>query len=115
VSTWNCEKTSIADKWVFVVEKCAEKFVSLDNLLILAEFVLCLPGSNASLERIFSLMNIYWNDEKNRASLSLVKAVLIVKTHFDLSCVDFYTWIQNQMQLLSEIHGCEMYKTQNVD
>jgi hypothetical protein len=43
---------------VFVVEKCAEKFVSLDNLSILAEFVLCLPGSNASVERIFSLMNI---------------------------------------------------------
>jgi hypothetical protein len=100
---------------VFVVEKCAEKFVSLDNLLILAEFVLCLPRSNASVERILSLMNIYWNNEKNWASLSLVKAVLIVKTHFELSCVDFYTWIQNQTQLLSEIHGSEKYKTQNVD
>jgi hypothetical protein len=29
--------------------------------------------------------------------------------------VDFYTWIQNQTQLLSEIHGSEKYKTQNVD
>jgi hypothetical protein len=107
---WNCEKKSIADKWVFGVEKCAEKCVSLDNLLILAEFVLCLPGSNASVECIFSLTNIYWKDEENRASLSLVKAVLIVKTHFGL-----YTWIHNQTQLLSEIHGSEKYKTQNVD
>jgi hypothetical protein len=60
-------------KWMFAVEKCAEKFVSLDNLLILAEFLLCLPGSNVSVERIFSLMNIYWYDEKNRASLSLLR------------------------------------------
>jgi hypothetical protein len=109
------KKTSVADNWLFVVERCAEKIVSLDNLLILAELVLCLPGSNASVERIFSLMNIYWNDEKNRPSLSLVKAVLIVKTYFDISCVDIYTKIQNQTQLLSEIHGSEKYKTQNVD
>jgi hypothetical protein len=100
---------------VIVVEKCAQKFVSLENLLILVEFVLCLPGSNASAERIFSLMNIYRNDENNRASLSLVKAVLIVKTYCGVSCVDFYTWIQNQTQLLSEIHGSEKYKPQNVD
>jgi hypothetical protein len=44
-----------------------------------------------------------------------LQPVLIVKTHFDLSCVDFYTWIQNQTQLLSEIHGSEKYKPQNVD
>jgi hypothetical protein len=34
-----------------------------------------------------------------------------LRTHFDFSCVDFYTWIQNQTQLWSEIHGSEKYKT----
>lgn len=34
----------------------------------------------------------------NQALFSLVKAVLIVKSHFVHSCVDFYTWIHNQTQ-----------------
>jgi hypothetical protein len=41
---------------------------------------------------VFSLINAIWTDEKkNRLRIETVKALIIVKTHFEnLSCAEFY-------------------------
>jgi hypothetical protein len=55
---------------------------------------MALPGSNAAVERVFSVINALWTDEKNRLKIQTVKALTIVKTHFkDFSCAEFYVQI----------------------
>jgi hypothetical protein len=51
---------------------------------------MCIPGTNASIERIFFLMNTTWTDEKNRFHVTIVKSMLIVKTFFKETCCEFH-------------------------
>jgi hypothetical protein len=49
--------------------------------------LLALPRSNAPVERVFSIINALWSDEKTET----LKALTIVKTHFkDFSCSEFF-------------------------
>uniref|UniRef100_H3AJE4 HAT C-terminal dimerisation domain-containing protein n=1 Tax=Latimeria chalumnae TaxID=7897 RepID=H3AJE4_LATCH len=64
--------------------KWVEFFINNDspNLFKLVEHVLCIPVSNAFVERVFSIMKNIWSDEKNRMRVELVKAEFCVKTNF---------------------------------
>ncbi|MGH0141232.1 UNVERIFIED_CONTAM: hypothetical protein FKN15_073117, partial [Acipenser sinensis] len=42
------------------------------------EFVLCLPGTSAPVERVFSLMNAAWSPDKACLSVTTIKAMLFV-------------------------------------
>jgi hypothetical protein len=68
--------------------------INAENLKCLVSFCLALPGCNAAVERVFSLINVLWTDEKNRLKIETVEALTIVKTHFkDFSCAEFYIQI----------------------
>jgi hypothetical protein len=43
------------------------------------EFMICLPGSTASVEGIISIMNSIWTKEKSRLSIETLRAMLIVR------------------------------------
>jgi hypothetical protein len=76
------------------------------------EFSFAIPGSTAAIERVFSIVNALWADEKCRLLVETIKAVIVTKTHFqELSCNDFYTLISNNPKLLQEIRSFMMYKT----
>lgn len=36
-----------------------------ENFSILIEYILCLPATNAPVERVFSIMNKLWTSEEN--------------------------------------------------
>ena len=75
-------------KWVDFFSKCEGHF---PHLLKLVEFVLSIPASNASAERVFSVMNsLHWSDERNRMRVELVKAELLIKTNISMSCSQFF-------------------------
>jgi hypothetical protein len=70
----------------------------------------CLKG--AAMERVFSITNALWTDEKSRFLVETIKAVIVTKTHFQqLSCNDFYTLISNNPKSLQEIRSSTKYKT----
>jgi hypothetical protein len=74
-----------------------------------------MPGSNASVELIFSLMNSLWTDERTRLQLDTVKSVVIVKTHYkDVSCSEFFDIISNDRKLLEKIHSSRKFKDDSV-
>jgi hypothetical protein len=54
------------------------------NIKCLISFCLALPGSNALIESVFSIINTLWSDEKtgNRNTESLEQPPNTVKTHF---------------------------------
>lgn len=69
----------------------------------LLSFVLSIPATSAFSERIFSLMNNKWRDERNRSLLNLIKSELIVSVNSDSSCAEFYDLIKNNKLLLESV------------
>ena len=64
-----------------------------ENLKKVVGTVLSIPVSNAFVERIFSLMGQCWNDERNRMRPELVKAELMVKVNYGMSCAEFHDFV----------------------
>jgi protoheme ferro-lyase len=48
--------------------------------------LLCLPGSNASIERVLSRINYIWSEEKSRFHVDTIQAILAVTTYVNLLC-----------------------------
>jgi hypothetical protein len=70
------------------------------------------PGTSASIERLFSITNAPWTDEKNSFLVETIKAVIETTINFqDLSCNDFYTLILKKPKLLQEIRSSRKYGT----
>lgn len=60
-------------------------------LLKVVKFAFALPGSNAAMERIFSLMNSRWTKSRVNLCIKTVKASLVIKTHVENKpCHRFY-------------------------
>jgi hypothetical protein len=55
---------------------------TLKNISTVIEFSLSLTGTNAVGERVFSLVNALWADERNRLEVPTVKSIVVVKHHF---------------------------------
>jgi hypothetical protein len=54
------------------------------------EFSPAIPGTSASVERVFYVTNTLWTDGKNSFLVETIKAVTVTETYFqDLSCNDF--------------------------
>lgn len=56
---------------------------------LVAEFALCLPGTNAPTERVFSLINT-WTPDKSQLKVDTLKHMLVVKGNFSDLCDNFY-------------------------
>jgi hypothetical protein len=52
------------------------------NIHIILEYSLAIPGTSASIERVFAITNALWTDEKKSFLVENAKAVIMTKTHF---------------------------------
>jgi hypothetical protein len=67
---------------------------TLKNISTVVEFSLSPSGTNAAVERVFSLVNALWTDERNRLEVSTVKSIVLVKHHFrNYKCTEFYEFL----------------------
>ena len=74
--------------------------------------VMCLPGSNAPVERVFSQMNVIWTDSRNRFTVPSIKAILFVKTNINLPCDKFMEMLAKDRAIQKKIHSSEKYANQ---
>lgn len=98
---------STSEKWVRVFQNVRQ--ANLTNMLRIVSFVLSVPGSNAFVERIFSLMTNKWSDSRNRCSTELIKNELLVTVNCDLTCKDFYLAVQKDKGLLEAVRSSRKY------
>ena len=84
------QKASLEQKWVQIFKKFEKKDIGILNFQNFIEFIFCLPGTLAPVERIFSIMNNMWSDHRSKMLEQNVKALITYKINSNLSCCDFY-------------------------
>ncbi|VVC36885.1 Hypothetical protein CINCED_3A018747 [Cinara cedri] len=78
---------------------------------VILEYSMAIPGTNASVERVFSITNVLWTDEKNQFLVDTIRSIIIVKQHFkNVSCTEFHTFLLEHPQLLKLITFSEKYE-----
>jgi hypothetical protein len=60
---------SISEKWCEMFAHFTKHDINTENLKCPVSFCLALPGCNAAVERVFSLINARWTDEKKDLKL----------------------------------------------
>lgn len=95
-------------KWVQIFSNIAfkEQYV---ELLKCCQYVFSLPSNNATVERVFSMMNIQWTDERNRLDIKTVENILICLKNNNLSCSEFSEYLKNQNSLLLKAAKSDKY------
>ena len=103
-------ETEVVQKWVNFF--CEVNVSKVPNIAKVIGFIFSIPGSNAYVERIFSLMKFKWSDVRNKCSVDLIKAELQVFLNFNQSCREFITENQNNVKLLKAVKSSGKYMCQ---
>lgn len=108
---WADENISVDRRWVEIFAHFQREHIPHDNIKLLVEYALCCPGTNAAVERVFSISNDYWTTEKTQLSVNTLSAVLTVKFNMrDINCSDISSLLEENTELLKKIHSTEKYK-----
>lgn len=110
IMEWRAENTSIVDRWVEIFKHMFKNHCKYDELSVMIEYVLCLPGTNSSVERLFSSVNVTWTDSKTRLTIETLKAILFVKCNSREDCVAFYRYLQSNSKLVDQIASKGKYE-----
>lgn len=88
----------------------------MNNFWKIVEYSLAMPGTNPAIERVFSITNVLWTDDKNRFLVPSIKAIIILKHHFKkYSCTGFYDFLLTQPKLLNSISSSQKYSNDTID
>ena len=78
-------------------------------ICLICLFSVCLSGTNVPVERIFSIMNNTWTDERNRMTPTS-KALLVTRAGFDDTCPQFHSSrLSANKSILEQIHSSNKY------
>jgi hypothetical protein len=109
---WTTKSFITFERWSEIFEFVRSECISLKNTQLILEFSFAIPSTTAAIERVFSITNALWIDEKCHFLLETIEAVIVTKTHFEeLLCNDFQTLISNNPKLVQEIRSSTKYKT----
>lgn len=99
VTEWNNLNVSTETRWVEVFKHFQANNLKHQNFAILIEYILCLPGTNAPVERVFSMMNKLWPSEKTQLQISVLKAMSIIKVNIKKKRANSFILTLNHHQL----------------
>lgn len=98
-------RASVLEKWSILLQG-----TKTPNMTAVASFLFSIPITNASVERVFSLMTAAWTDQRNRCSVELIKSEIQVKNNFGYSCKDFYAYALKEKAMLEAARSSKKYK-----
>jgi hypothetical protein len=98
-------KMSVTEKWTSLL-----KNGNFNYLAQIVEAVFIVSCSNDECERIFSLMNVQWTDERNSLKLSTVLSLISLLINSDcISCLRMFNYLQTVEGIAKRIGGIEKY------
>lgn len=103
------------EKWTKIFDAFFRSNVSFLNIFKIIEFAMCLPGTSAPAERIFSMMGSIWSAERGRLSITVLKELLNIKANSDLTCSQFHDKIKIDKCFLKKINASEKYEKKKDD
>jgi hypothetical protein len=105
-------KITTFERWSEIFEFVRSECISLKNTQLILEFSFVIPGTSAAIERVFSITNALWTDEKSRFLVETIKAVIVTKTHFEEPlCNSFYTLISYNPKVHLDICSSRKYNS----
>lgn len=84
-----------------------EEFYS--ELLKLAEYYFAIPGHNANVERVFSLINAQWTKERSRLQTDTIAKMMFLLCNLKLTCKEFYDMISKENEILDKVGASAKY------
>lgn len=78
----------------------------------MAQFFFAIPGHNAHVERVFSLINAQWTKERNRFTVESIRGLTLVQFNYkNVMCTEFYKYLLQNKDILKQIGSSEKYGT----
>ena len=109
LAAWESTNASPDERWAEMFQHFARSDGRYAALASVVQFLLCLPGSNAPCERVFSQMNNLWTPDKHQLKVETLGALLMVKFNFSFTCTEFHDFLMRSPQLLESIHSSDKY------
>lgn len=100
---------SSEEKWLRLFAHFKNKHITVINLTKIVEYAFCLPGTSAPVERVFSIMNNAWTDDRGLMKESTIKGLMMCKINIGLSCEEFFNKIKNKKEVLKQVLANEKY------
>jgi hypothetical protein len=72
----NTKSPTNFERWSEIFESVQTECISLKNTQLILEFSFAIPGTSAAIERVFSITNSLWTEEKSRFLVETIKAVI---------------------------------------
>lgn len=72
----------------------------LKHFLTIFQYLASIPPSNAATERIFSLCESAWTNNRNKLTVDHLKSELQIKVNFEYSCSEFFEYALKNKSLL---------------
>lgn len=115
IQSWEENSIATDQRWVECFKHFAKKNIPYNHLLKIVSYILCLPGTSATVERLFSLINDIWSIDKARLSIGTLRDLLYVRYNIKMSCLEFFEFLKGQPKMLEDIGSDGKYAFKNRD
>ena len=89
------------------------KSINCPNILKIIEYIMAIPIGNDFVERVFSHLFKIWTDDRNRLSITLIKAEICIKNNFKFKCSEFKEFIKNNTKCLISAKSNKKYNNKH--
>lgn len=115
IQSWEENSVAIDQRWVECFQHFAKKSIPHNHLLTIVAYILCLPGTSATVERVFSLINEIWSSDKTRFNIQTIRDLLYIRYNMKMSCLEFFEFLKGQPKMLEEIGSDKKYAFKHRD
>lgn len=98
-----------SEKWVELLES------NVKALGDVANYLLTLPGTNSTVERLFSEIRHFWTDNKESLSLATVNTIMKIRFNYARKCYQVFFMLVRNRELRQKIRDNEKYAQAKLD
>lgn len=104
------------NKWqsLFKIANLENNNFHLKNIYKVVSFIYSIPATSSYCERVFSMMNLKYRDERNKCRLELIKYELIITFNVKETCTEIYDTFLKDEKLLKAAKSNKKYTFKNI-